>query len=87
MKPTLMVHPLHGHKHAYHADEVAADVVNGWAVAEEAPAAVVAVETFAVGVPQEEAVDERAALRAELDAKGVTYDARWGVKRLREALA
>lgn len=36
--------------------------------------------------PQAEPVDEKAALRAELDAKGIAYDARWGVDKLRKAL-
>lgn len=38
--------------------------------------------------PAEEspAEDTKEALQAKLDAAGISYDARWGIKRLQEAL-
>ena len=40
------------------------------------------------GEPQEEPAkaDDKDSLRAELDARGIEYDKRWGVERLRAAL-
>lgn len=32
MKPTLLVNQTGGHKHAYHPDELAADLARGWEV-------------------------------------------------------
>lgn len=32
MKPTLLVNQTGGHKHAYHPDELAADLEHGWAL-------------------------------------------------------
>lgn len=37
-------------------------------------------------LPNQDDVDEVEALRAELDAREIVYDRRWGAKRLREAL-
>lgn len=34
MKPTLLVNQTGGHKHAYHPDELAADLEHGWALAD-----------------------------------------------------
>jgi hypothetical protein len=37
-------------------------------------------------VEAEAPTDEKATLRAQLDAKGIEYDMRWGGAKLREAL-
>lgn len=41
---------------------------------------------FVASEPVAEPADEKTTLRAALDAKGISYDARWGVAKLREAL-
>lgn len=35
MKPTLLRNATGGHKHAYHPDELAADLKEGWQIVEE----------------------------------------------------
>lgn len=66
-----MRHPEHGWTHAYSAGEVEALKLNGW------------VEDVPVSELAEPSVE---AVRAQLDAAGITYDRRWGLARLQQAL-
>lgn len=49
-------------------------LLDDWATRNDAPAPQAAEET-------------KESLQAKLDAAGISYDARWGLKRLQEALA